>query len=261
MVRVLAVLAGVVAAATSVVQASALGVYPSGATGYDISYPQCGTTYPNGSFGVVGVDHGRPFDADNQYGPNPCLASEYAHSSSHALYLNTGYDPTYVTGHSVSACVQQSQRIPGLDVAHQQAWEVGCAQAWFNEQYALGTGTNPHGYTQQGLPAPKAWWLDVETANSWSTTDLSLNSETLQGAVTELKSLTPQIPVGVYSTSYQWGQIAGPNPVNGFAADWVATGQSSAKSAKGYCSRPFTPGTGVWLVQYVSRNVDRDYAC
>ena len=73
-------------------------VYAGLGQGYDISYPQCGAAFPTGAFGIVGIDHGRPFDVDNQYGPNPCLDSEYAQAQSTghtALYVNTGYSSTY----------------------------------------------------------------------------------------------------------------------------------------------------------------------
>src|SRR5207248_11232634 len=62
----------------------------SGATagGYDISWAQCGFSYPRApSFGVVDVSNGRP------YNDNPCLASEYAWAAAAprppAFYVNT----------------------------------------------------------------------------------------------------------------------------------------------------------------------------
>src|ERR1700724_2252076 len=90
-------LASIFATATSLLagQAGAAG-YTSGSTCYDISYPQCGGTYPTGAFGIVGVNGGYPFV---HY--NPCLADEYSHAPHAALYINTGYDPIYtqVDGH------------------------------------------------------------------------------------------------------------------------------------------------------------------
>src|SRR3954454_12450145 len=45
----------------------------AGATGYDVSYPQCGGALPpSPSFGIVGVNNGIV------YSSNPCLASQYA---------------------------------------------------------------------------------------------------------------------------------------------------------------------------------------
>ena len=236
---------------TSTVGAAAAGAYTPATSGYDVSYPQCGSPLPKGSFGVVGIDQGRPFDTVNGLGANPCLASQYGHTQSGALYMNTGYDPSYWTNRQVSSCVNAAGQRTALDAAHQQAWEVGCALAYDNWDYSLNT---------LKLSPPIAWWLDVETGNSWSSGDLSLNSETLQGAIDELHLLTPGIPAGVYSTGYQWGQVAGRNPVSGIAADWVATGAGSLRKARAYCGSPFNPGVPVWLVQAVAA-YDIDYAC
>src|SRR4051812_16360573 len=44
----------------------------SAATGYDVSYPQCGSRLPSSpQFGIVGVNNGIV------YSPNPCLATQY----------------------------------------------------------------------------------------------------------------------------------------------------------------------------------------
>src|SRR5260370_36921525 len=66
--------------------------YPTGLTGYDVSYPQCGGTAAAGSFGIVGVNGGRPFTN------NSCLGAEYAaapKSTAPSLYINTGYTGAY----------------------------------------------------------------------------------------------------------------------------------------------------------------------
>lgn len=229
--------------------------------GSDISWPQCGTKYPAAGFGIVGIDHGRPFDPDNQYGPNACLASEYAWALKTGradLYMNTGYDPSYWDNHQVAECVAKMSPAQG-DTAHEQAWEVGCATAWFNYYYVTGTGKNRYGYTQQGLAVPAMWWLDVENGNSWST-DFTLNAETLQGARDELTSLSG-LPVGVYSTAFQWNQqIVGSNPVSGLASVWVATGQRSSRNVTSYCTQAFDGFSRAWLVQWVGRT-DYDVSC
>jgi hypothetical protein len=64
------------------------------APGYDVSWPQCGVSYPiNPGFGIVGVNKGIVFS------PNPCLASEvtWAGGTSAALYANTGTATLKVT--------------------------------------------------------------------------------------------------------------------------------------------------------------------
>ena len=260
-----AIAAGAFGLSAQTALASTATPYTGLAQGYDISWPQCGTKYPHGGFGIAGIDHGRPFDVDNQYAPNPCLGSEYAaaqKTSSAALYMNTGYDPSYYTNHPVQDCVNQMSS-HGADDAHRQAWEVGCAFAWYNEQYALTTNTlGSYKRTGLGLAQPAVWWLDVETGNSWSSTDLTLNSAALQGAVDELGVLTPGVPVGAYSTSYQWGQIAGSNPVTGLSAVWVATGQRSSRGVTNYCTKTFDGFARAWLVQWVYQTkIDYDVPC
>ena len=220
--------------------------YTSGSTGYDISYPQCGGPYPSGGFGIVGVNGGYPFVYYN-----PCLNDQYSHTTNAALYINTGYDPSYtqVDGkHSTAECVTQSATITGSS-AHQAAWAVGCSEASRSIAYA----------TSQGASSPSSWWLDVETGNSWSSTDLSLNQYTIQGIVDTLLRQAPAA-VGVYSTAYQWRTIVGNLPVSGVLADWVATGSTSAGRARATCGTGFS-GRPVWFVQYLHAGFDTNYTC
>lgn len=222
--------------------------YASTTSGYDYSYPQCGVAAPGASFGVVGVNAGYPF---TYY--NTCLAGEYATAAktgNGSLYINTGYDLTYTAidgRHTTQACATQSQSVSGTR-AQQAAWAVGCSEASRDAAYASG----------QSATSPRAWWLDVETANSWSTSDLSLNRYTIQGIVATLRTLS-SAPIGVYSTAFQWGAITGGYHA-AVDANWVATGQRSLKQAKPYCTPTGFTGAKVWLVQYVA-TYDHDYAC
>jgi hypothetical protein len=228
--------------------AAASDPYASGARGYDYSYPQCASAAPSASFGVVGVNAGYPF---TYY--NTCLAAEYAaavKTGNASVYINTGYDPSYTAidgHHTTQACATQSQSILGTK-AQQAAWAAGCSEASRDTSYA----------SSQSATSPRVWWLDVETANSWSTSDLSLNRYTIQGIVATLRTLTAA-PVGVYSTSSQWGVITGGYQA-AVDADWVATGQRTLKRAKPYCTATGFTGAKVWLVQYVA-TYDHDYAC
>ena len=239
--------AGLAVLVLQVTAAAAFNPYTSGSIGYDFSYPQCGAAAPNASFGIVGVNAGYPFTYYNS-----CLAAEYAaaaRTGNASAYINTGYDPSYtaVDGlHTTQDCQNQSAAVVGT-AAQQAAWAVGCSEAQRDTAYA----------SSQSASSPKAWWLDVEIANSWSTSDLSLNRYTIQGIVETLRATA--LPIGVYSTSYQWTQITGGYnaPVD---ADWVATGQSSLKRAKARCSSTGFTGAKVWLVQYVT-TYDRDYVC
>ena len=242
-----AVAAGLLVA-TQLGAAASADPYASGSAGYDYSYVQCGQPAPALSFGVVGVNAGYPF---TYY--NTCLGAEFsdAPASSAALYVNTGYDPSYTAidgRHTTQDCADASASVAATP-AQQGAWAVGCSEAERDASYA----------TSQGASAnPAAWWLDVETANSWSASDLSLNRYTLQGVIDELRLLSAS-PIGVYSTSAQWQQITG-----GYhpAVDgtWIATGQRSLKRARPFCTASSFSGAPVWLVQYVA-TYDHDYAC
>jgi hypothetical protein len=144
--------------------------------------------------------------------------------------------------------VTQSATIQGTSL-QQAAWAVGCSEASRSIAYA----------TSQGATSPSSWWLDVETSNSWSSTDLSLNQYTIQGIVDTVLRQSPAA-VGVYSTAYQWRTILGNLPVSGVLADWVATGSTSAGRARSFCRTGFS-GRPVWFVQYLHGGFDTDYTC
>ena len=236
--------------------------YTSGSTGYDVGYLQCGTTYPNGSFGIVGVDSGWPFISATHPG-NPCLASEYAYANGSAstvtagLYVNTGYDPSYTdSNHTTADCTSESANVTGTTL-QQAAWAAGCSEAEKDIGYA----------TSVGIGNPAGWWLDVEMSNSWcgqpytSCTDLTLNRYAIQGLI-DVIHLNSSAPVGLYSTNYQWNAIVGYGSVSGVSTDWYATGLRSSKRLANYCVSSSFNGVPVSLVQWTpSSTTDRDYAC
>jgi hypothetical protein len=211
--------------------------YQPGTTGYDVSYPQCGGVAPAGSFAVVGVNGGRPFNY------NPCLAAEYSAAPkppTPSLYINTGYSRAY-RKNITSSCSNGSLSVSGTN-AQRQAWAIGCSEAERSLTYA----------GQQNAVTVSMWWIDVETANSWSASNLSLNQFTIQGAATRIAQTG--LPVGVYSNASMWQTItgAGFTPV-GIEADWETAG--------GQCSSSGFTASPVWLVQSVAGGVDSDLAC
>jgi hypothetical protein len=230
------------------VASAAFDPYASGTSGYDYSYIQCGSPAPAASFGIVGVNAGYPFTYYNN-----CLGSEFAAAAkigNAAVYINTGYDPTYtaIDGiHTTQACADASITVAATQ-AQQAAWAVGCSEAAQDVAYA----------SKRSVTAPTAWWLDVELANSWSSSDLTLNDYAIQGIVATLRQATTA-PVGVYSTASMWSAIAGGYrpPVD---ANWLATGQRTLKRAKQSCGSAGFTGAKVWLVQYVA-TYDQDYVC
>jgi hypothetical protein len=214
--------------------------YVGGASGYDLSYPQCSNPGPppGASFTVLGVNHGKAFST------NQCLANEWQLGvKPRALYLNTGYNPDNST-HITNAC-QSSAASSGLSGAYATAYAIGCSES----DFSLGQVSAVLGSWQ-----PLMWWLDVETGNSWSGTDLDLNRAALKGALVRLAQTG--LDVGVYSTASQWQSITGGWTNSGISADWVAGTDASS------CGQPGYSGSPVWLVQLVpTSSTDIDQAC
>lgn len=216
--------------------------------GYDVSYPQCGGRLPkNPAFGIVGVSDGRA------YGENPCLAEQYAWAvkapQAPAFYMNTGNPGTAATRVDWYAQAGPEPCSPSN--------ETGCA---YNYGYhAAGAAV---AYATRSMSASVAtnamWWLDVETANSWST-EPPLNVVDIQGSIDYLLQVAGVPAVGVYSTGFQWGQITGGAQLGVGIPNWVA-GALNAKRAPELCSASFSGGP-VRLVQYVSGGFDHNYAC
>jgi capsid portal protein len=114
-------------------------------------------------------------------------------------------------------------------------------------------------------PGSYFWWLDVETGNSWQIGEpdsTALNRATLEGMVDYFETVTAG--VGIYSTSSQWGTIAGTVPYGSSLyglPSWLA-GAKTLRGAKSNCSLPgLTLGSQVKLTQYVSAGLDYDYVC
>jgi hypothetical protein len=216
-------------------------------TGYDVSYPQCNTTLPTKPlFAIVGVNNGRPWN------DNPCLASEYAWASTStsgrppAFYMNTA-NPGTLSSHWGDPATPKSDCNPLMsddaNCAYDYGWNAAAeAMGWAASQ--TGTASGP-------------WWLDVETANSWSS-NVVVNDADLQGAVDYLSQHRAS-SVGFYSTASQWNAITGTPAAFTSAPNWVA-GAASAKRAPALCNASFGGGR-VELVQYPAGKLDGDLAC
>jgi len=221
--------------------------HDAGAVGFDISYPQCPrATLPKGDFGIVGINHGRPFTV------NDCSARLYAWASQFgtpSLYLNVAFDTTYAR-HVTGSC---RSAVPSTVIGSRRrlAWSVGCSES---------------AYSLASAPGPALWWwLDVETANSWGRT-AGVNRATIDGAVWFLRAYADR-PVGIYSSDRSWLLVTGFglwNPA-GATANWigVAVGRTSA-SASQDCGVGFS-GMPVTLVQFYKHSsgglYDANYAC
>ena len=229
-----AALAAVSLAAFLPVSAAAANPLPSGAVGSDISWPQCGGAYPIDPywFGIIGVTGGHPFSG------NDCFGSEYAWAQATGraqVYINLDYG---LRAKGPLACLAEDTGCQAYNYGYQGA-------AWAYDYASQQTG----GATlKQSL-----WWLDVETENYWSD-DSVQNAYVIQGALDFLQRKLNKT-VGVYSTGYQWGIIAGDFAPPG-VPNWVPG--ASGLDNPGLCQAPIWPGAEVWAIQYLNLDIDLD---
>jgi hypothetical protein len=235
-----------------------------GTLGYDVSFPQCVGLLPtDGAFGIVGVNGGRPFS------PNPCLgagngASQLAWAGAAAqLYANTA-DPgpllsTHWPNGQAAPKPCNTADNPGADTLechYDYGWDAAA------DSYAIAVAAYISlGEASAGAlttPSPVAWWLDVETENSW-TPDPSRNVATLQGEVDFLRSVGVA-QVGIYSTSSAWASITGGTLVFAGLPAWLA-GAASLQEAQSRCAGAAFNGGSIQLVQFPLSGFSADYAC
>jgi len=235
-------IAGATLIATAGSAAAANGPYVG--QGYDASSYQCINGVPAAldpafvSFGIIRVTGGRPFTVDS------CRQALWNQAASGttapSLYVNVAYSGAY--GHNVSGFCSTATSAEGYSGRHLQAYRIGCAESDFAfVQVATGT------------VRPTAWWLDVETGNSWSSSDPVLNQAAIDGAADRLKFLSGGA-VGVYSYATAWNQItSGPGFAPASASGtWVAGGCTT-----------FSTALLPWLRQSgnTASGADADYAC
>ena len=239
-----------VALTTSVVLALSVSVASwAGAVvgkGYDVSWPQCGRALPtDGDAAVVGVSGGKPFE------DNPCLAPQFRWASAAprqiAFYMNTANPGTATT-----AVSWYGQKSP--NAACSPSDEAACA---FNYGFNAARHAFAYAQAQTGAAPRHSWWLDVETGNSWSR-NVGLNRASILGSLTYLRS--QGVPVGAYSTRYQWGRITGGLVLADVPA-WVAGARSRADAPR-FCAPAYSfTGGPVVMVQWVEHNLDHDLLC
>lgn len=297
--------AGMLAGATHAVMAAGPNSHGQGSSGStpsgnDISWPQCGGSFPSGqAFGIVGVNDGL---ANNL---NPCFGTStkypsYAQSELYwavvnssgrttqpnaSLYVNTGDPGNVYNGSPIrdwpqsgstpyGSCSTTTVTLSGVTYTVGQnstscAWEYGKERAsqdaaWLTQEADLVNAQKPGAVSDQASAYP--WWLDVETGNTWQTgtSGQAMNAADLQGMIAGLDNAgggTSSSPVGIYSTSYQWGQITG-GTTSGFSGvpDWIP-GAGSLSGAQSNCGlTSFTAGKVV-VTQWSSHSLDSDYAC
>ncbi len=231
--------------------------------GYDISYPQCGSAYPDAfSFAIVGVNGGRV------YSENPCLgpsndASQLQWAGRDAeLYANTGNPGPDISSYwphgqtEPRAC--DTDDLPGADTP-----DCAYAYGWNAAEHAYVAALDAYidlDWTDadaERIPGDPTWWLDVEDVNSWRD-DRSLNVAALQGAADYLESVGAE--VGFYSTPRLWNRITGGTYAFASHPSWHAGARNEA-AAKRRCSDAAFTGGELRMVQWIEDGLDTNYRC
>jgi hypothetical protein len=210
--------------------------YNHGATGYDVSYPQCHKALPTRSnIAVVGVNRGSAFTI------NPCFSREASWAGTDlTVYIN----------------LNSPQGSNSSDWTHGPAGT--CATGALScdaYNYGFNTAQRSTDYVRSAGYSPSTWLLDVETSNYWSS-DTRVNDQVIAGALAALHLSGGGVVI--YSTNYQWSQIAG-SYVPGEPA-WYATGVLD-QSPRIWCTSTSFAGGPVDLVQGSAGPYDGDYEC
>ena len=212
--------------------AAAQGPYSPGTTGVDISWPNCSTSVPSVTFGIVGVTDGQG------YSTSPCIAKEASYFKNLSLYVNTGWynQSTHINPNFPKVCAAGDNNC----LAYNYGYNAGL--------YALNAA-------QSVGVSSTTWWLDVETSNTWNT-DVVQNQNSLHGEYDALVA-NGATTVGVYSTTAQWKTITG--GWHNSWPSWGATTFSTAKQAQTYCTGHQFTGGPSYLMQYLPGHAKLDY--
>jgi len=214
--------------------AQAAGPFPSNATGFDISFPQCGSNLQQtGSFGIIGVTGGKAFTQ------NPCFAGEYDYAAT-----TTGLVSIYM---NLNAPVGRTARA-------NTAGPVACAS---NDQtcqaHNYGWNAAVGAFALAGPRKASAWWLDIEIANSWAG-KTAINVATIDGARDYLLA-AGVANVGIYSVPSMWNQITGNWQDSTLPVWYAGTATTTCAQAVSFTSGP------IWLVQNASAASNGDRSC
>jgi hypothetical protein len=260
MLRLLSCLTAI--AAVSVFPSAIAQARPSATpVGNDISYPQCGRTYPSGqAFAIVGVNGGK---ASNF---NSCFASEWAWAKTSKggtnqplaqLYINTGNPGDVLSQYNVTDWPTSSV---GADPYGScvGTWQDDLPCSW---EYGYERASADMNVVNSYQPYQGRWWLDIETANSW-TSDFAKNQASLEGMVYALQQAGNT--VGIYSSSGSWSSLFGTvdSASSLYRLDEWRPGARTLSKAQGNCAlAPFEGNGRIAMTQYVSNNLDDDYSC
>lgn len=231
-------------------------------TGNDISWPQCNKAFPKSQlFGIVGVNNGLANNTNVCFGAELAWANKSVGGTGQdkaALYVNTAnpgnlgvsdwpsnnIDPfTGITdANSYGSCSGGDNQA----CAYQYGWNMAEADAKSRIGY-----NNPGNYK---------WWLDVETDSSWESNTAN-NTAVLEGMTAYFSSINAR--VGLYSTAYQWKQIAGSvSPLSNLHGldSWLA-GNNGLSGSLAACKSVGLTGGKTTVTQYIFKQIDYDYSC
>lgn len=226
--------------------------------GNDISWPQCGSTYPSGqAFAIVGVNGGK---ASNF---NPCFNSEWSWAQTSTggtsqppaqLYVNTGNPGDVLAQYNVSDWPTRSVSAdPYGSCSGTWTDDLACSWEYGYERASADIGA-------VGSSSGR-WWLDIETSNSW-TSDTAKNQASLEGMVYALTQ--GGASVGIYSSSGSWSSLFGTVAASSslyYLDEWRPGARTLSKAESNCSLAPFEGNGKVVITQYVSTNLDYDYSC
>ena len=233
------------------------------ATGYDVSYPQCGRALPTSvGFGIVGVNDGIMYSA------NPCLGagdgnSELAwaerYEATPILYANTGDPGPALSSHwptgQTSPEVCDSSQPDSSACSYDYGWNAAANSYADAVNAYISLGQLSPLATQ--TPQPNEWWLDVESANSWES-NIANNISELQGEVDYLQR-QGVTTIGFYANASDWQTITGSTRVFSSLPSW-RPGAGSQRTAASFCGTGVTGGPTRYS-QYASNGFDADVRC
>src|SRR5205085_12309962 len=176
----------------------------------------------------------------NTADPGPTLSTHWPNGQTSPEQCNTASNP----GSNTAEC------------NYDYGWNAAADSYQDAVNAYISLGWAPSGATR--TPVANAWWLDVETANSW-TSNTTFNVDSLQGEVDYLKSVGAA-SVGFYSTASDWQTITGGTSSFSAYPSWVP-GASTLTQAQANCTGPGFTGGGVALTQYPYSGFDADYQC
>ena len=230
------------------------------ATGYDVSYPQCGSALPDRQdIAVVGVNAGTGTTT------NPCLADQLtwgdAVTADGSVLRADVYVNTANPGHLGDWWPTADMALSGAPVVNPRGRCAGAENAACAYVYGYSVGLDDVRNRGVTDPAARMWWLDVETMNSWSW-NRQANLAVLEGMAAAIRAGGGD--VGIYSTQRQWNIIIGdstPSVSLAGTPSWIAGATTRDGALRSCDADPLTPNGTVRMVQWVEHGIDHDVSC